>query len=98
MLQFGHSLTAVENRPKFACVSRKITRFNLATALQPWRTVVISPVLRASRTALQFGHSLTAVENKAGPLTKIGIPGLQFGHSLTAVENAAGLALGERLK
>ena len=89
-LQFGHSLTAVENvggfgphhypeliasiwpqpysrgePPSPTCPRKqRLCGFNLATALQPWRTARRLPVSRDQSGGLQFGHSLTAVENR----------------------------------
>ena len=60
-LQFGHSLTAVENSAGAGATTVCRLCFNLATALQPWRTSSDPDVRKAGR--LQFGHSLTAVEN-----------------------------------
>ena len=87
-LQFGHSLTAVENRGRSSLSPWYCQGFNLATALQPWRTKRNLRRFRRPTQRLQFGHSLTAVENYRELQAIVSAFMLQFGHSLTAVENS----------
>ena len=65
-LQFGHGSSAVETRAKPGTTPRR-TRFNSATALQPWKPDRSVPAHRAAGT-LQFGHGSSAVETWAGAL------------------------------
>jgi len=91
-LQFGHGFSAVEtNSYDSGCVIRR-SRFNSATAFQPWKhATAVSPVTRKggfnSATAFQpwklYGPSARQASQSA----------LQFGHGFSAVETPRHLRL-----
>ena len=97
MLQFGHSLTAVENCLQSCAEWTAPKSFNLATALQPWRTSNTPPGRAARPLSFNLATALQPWRTLHQPvLTQIIADTLQFGHSLTAVENNSGGSLPAR--
>src|SRR5260370_966443 len=79
MLQFGRGVGAVENvYARSARIPR--TRFNSATALAPWRTVMVQ-LSGLLAVVLQFGHGVGAVEN--GSVVRTGGSGWRSFNSAT---------------
>ena len=84
-LQFGHGLSAVENKNHLTHGSLGLQRFNSATAFRPWKISTARGCLSQCRS-LQFGHGCEAVENAGLGRPNAGVR-LQFGHGGEAVEN-----------
>ncbi len=86
-LQCGHGGEAVENTSSHGRRTLRVGRFNAATAVKPWRTMMAKHSDLAINW-LQCGHGGEAVENEVADLfcTDDGFE-LQCGHGGEAVEN-----------
>ena len=92
VLQWSHSLSAMETGPMGRVGQHGLRAFNGATAFRPWKLALPHPT-DDWHLRLQWSHSLSAMETSSWRRITPAQPILQWSHSLSAMETGRPLRL-----